>query len=200
MSTIKAFVNKLEISDPNFVTETGDAYGIDFSLRYEKGDFFAWDTYSLAKVTRFDGEQTYPTIFDRRHNVNLLAVYQMGEDKSWEAAVRWNYGSGLPFTLTQGFYNKIDFGDGLDTDPKTTNGNLGVVLDDQRNGGRLPDYHRLDISLKKTMKFGRYTSLEAVASATNAYSRDNIFYFDRFRNKRVNQLPILPSLGLTLNF
>lgn len=192
--------NKLNISDPNFVTETGDAYGVDLSVRFEKGDFFAWGTYSLSKVTRYDGIQTYPTIFDRRHNINLLAVYELGKNKSWEAAIRWNFGSGLPFTLTQGFYNKIDFGEGLDTDPIVENGNLGVVLDEKRNAGRLPTYHRLDISLKKTLRLGNYTSLEAVASATNAYSRKNIFYFDRFRNKRVDQLPILPSINLTLNF
>jgi hypothetical protein len=39
-----------------------------------------------------------------------------------------------------------------------------------------------------------------VASATNMYNRENIFYFDRIRNKRVNQLPIMPTIGITLNF
>ncbi len=192
--------NKLELSDPNFVTETGDAYGLDISLRYEHSDFFAWATYSIAKVTRFDGEQTYPTIFDRRHNINLLAVYQFGAKDEWEFAARWNFGSGLPFTLTQGFYDRIDFIGGLGTDPRTANGELGAVLDSKRNAGRLPYYHRLDFSLKYLLQLGRYTSLEAVASVTNAYDRDNIFYFDRFRNQRVDQLPILPSLGVTFNF
>ena len=30
--------------------------------------------------------------------------------------------------------------------------------------------------------------------------RDNIFYFDRVRYSRVNQLPILPSLSATFHF
>ncbi|TAK46082.1 MAG: TonB-dependent receptor [Saprospiraceae bacterium] len=192
--------NKLEPTDPDFVTENGDAYGIDFTFRYQKNDFYAWATYSLAQVTRYDGEQTYPTIFDRRHNINLLATYQFGQKKDWEAAVRWNLGSGFPFTLTQGFYNDFNFENGLESNPITGNGDLGVVLDGKRNGGRLPYYHRLDLSLKRTLSLGKFTKMEVVASVTNAYSRDNIFYFDRIRNQRVNQLPILPSLGLTISF
>ena len=109
-------------------------------------------------------------------------------------------GSGFPFTLTQGFYGNTNFDDGLNTNPLTNNGDLGVVLDTKRNAGRLPFYHRMDGSLKRTFKFGKYTSLEVVASASNMYNRENIFYFDRIRSKRINQLPIMPSLGITFNF
>ncbi len=192
--------NKLSAKDPNFVTETGDAYGIDLTMRYETKKFYFWGTYSLAKVTRDDGEQIYPTVFDRRHNVNLLATYKFGKDQAWEAALRWNVGSGFPFTLTQGFFQNFSFDNGLNSVPTTGNGDLGVILDQKRNAGRLPYYHRMDGSLKRVFKFGKYTTLEAVASATNMYDRENIFYFDRIRNKRVNQLPIMPSIGLTLNF
>ncbi len=192
--------NKLSPSDPNFVTEKGKAYGVDLTLRYETKKLYLWATYSLAYVNRDDGEQIYPTIFDRRHNVNLLGTYKFGEKLEWEAALRWNMGSGFPFTLTQGFYGNTNFNDGLGTDPLTNNGDLGIVLDTKRNAGRLPFYHRLDGSIKRLFKFGKYTSLELVASATNMYNRENIFYFDRVRAKRINQLPIMPTLGATFNF
>lgn len=192
--------NKLDESEPSYATETGKAYGIDLTLRYETRRLYLWGTYSLAYVNWYDGEQTYPTIFDRRHNINLLGTYSFGKNRDWEAAVRWNLGSGFPFTKTQGFYNNFQFQDGLSENPLTENGELGVILDEKRNGGRLPYYHRLDVSLKKTWKFGTNLSLEAVASATNLYNRDNIFYYDRIRNQRINQLPIMPSIGLTVNF
>ncbi len=192
--------NKLSPTDPNFVTETGKAIGIDLTLRYETKKVYLWGTYSHAYVDRDDGKQVYPTIFDRRHNINLLGTYKFGKTLDWEAALRWNMGSGFPFTLTQGFYGNHNFNDGLNSDPLTNNGSLGIVLDTKRNAGRLPYYHRLDGSLKRTFKFGKYTSLEVVASATNMYNRENIFYFDRVRAKRINQLPIMPSIGVTFNF
>jgi hypothetical protein len=192
--------NKLQSTDPNFVTETGNAYGIDLSLRYETKQFYIWGTYSHAYVDRDDGEQVYPTVFDRRHNINLLATYKFGDKDEWEAALRWNVGSGFPFTRTQGFYNSQNYGDDLEGDPRTDNGELGVILESARNKGRLPYYHRLDGSLKRTFKLSQNASLELVASATNMYNRANIFYFDRIRNARVDQLPILPALGATLNF
>ena len=192
--------NKTRPSDPNYQTETGDAYGIDFSCKYQKGDLYAWATYSLAKVTRDDGEQVYPPVFDRRHNVNALVTYNFGPKKDWEVALRWNFGTGFPFTLTQGFYTRYGLEDGIDSDVVTENGDLGIRYDDNRNAGRLPSYHRLDASLKKTWSFTKHTQLEAVASVTNMYDRENIFYFDRVNYTRVNQLPILPSMGLTFSF
>ncbi len=192
--------NKLSSQDPDFVTEIGEAYGVDFSLKYEKQNVYLWMTYSLGYVNRDDGEQVYPTIFDRRHNVNALATINFGKNKNWEASARWNLGSGFPFTQTQGFYENIDFSQLLYTDALTGNFNLGTVLADERNGGRLSWYHRLDLSLKRTFKFTERSLLEAVFSLTNAYNRENVFYVDRITNSRVNQLPILPSLGLTFKF
>ncbi len=192
--------NKLSEQDPDFATETGDAYGIDFTCRYEKRNFYFWATYSLGKVTRDDGEQVYPTNFDRRHNVNLLASYNFGRDRTWEIGARWNMGTGFPFTQTQGFYGQFNYLDGIDTDYQTANPDLGIIYADERNGGRLPDYHRLDVSLKKRIEFTDYINLEITASVTNAYDRQNIFYFDRVRFERVDQLPILPSLGAKLTF
>jgi hypothetical protein len=193
--------NKLLATDPNFVVETGDARGIDFSLKYEARRYYIWGAYSLGYVTRNDGQQIYPPVFDRRHNLNLVGTYQFGRKEEWEFGARWNFGSGFPFTLTQGFYTNYTFNDGIGTDVLTGNGdNVGIIYADERNTGRLPYYHRLDLSLKRLFSFSRYTKLEVTASATNVYDRDNIFYFDRVRFARVNQLPLLPSLSLTLQF
>ncbi|MEZ5058951.1 MAG: TonB-dependent receptor [Saprospiraceae bacterium] len=192
--------NKTSGADPDFITETGEAYGIDFSLRYEYKNTYAWGTYSYAYVNRNDGIQTYPTVFDRRHNINFLVSQTFGADKNWEASIRWNYGSGFPFTLTQGFFTRYDYQDGVGTDILGGNGSLGVVYDEERNSGRLPDYHRLDLSVKRIFKFSKNSELEVIASVTNVYDRANIFYFDRIEYERINQLPILPSLGANFSF
>lgn len=191
--------NKLSASDPNYAIETGEAYGVDFTFQYRKPTFDVWFVYSLGNVQRYDGEQEYPTVFDRRHNVNFLSTYYFGSDADWQLSARWNLGSGFPFTKTQGFYYDNPFADGLGTDYETGNDDeVGIIYDSVRNGGRLPYYHRLDISLQKTISFSKYSSLDIIASVSNAYNRDNIFYFDRVKYDRVDQLPVIPSLGIRL--
>lgn len=188
-------------ADPNFATETGEAYGADLSVRYESPKVYLWLSYSLAFVNRFDGRQDYPAVFDRRHNVNLLASYTFGQNRSWELSARWNLGAGFPFSRTQGFYQAIPFGDDkLLTDVLTGNYDLGVLLSDQRNDGRLPYYHRLDLSMKKTIRFTRYRHLDLLLSVTNSYNRDNVFFVDRLTNRTVRQLPLLPALSVTFAF
>lgn len=192
--------NKLSGQDPDFQVETGEAYGLDFSFRHETPHTYFWATYSWAFVNRDDGEQVYPTVFDRRHNVNLLATWHFGKDRRWEAGARWNFGTGFPFTQTQGFYQDISFEDISLTDVLTGNFNLGTILSEKRNGGRLSAFHRLDVSLKRTFMLAGDSRLEALLSVTNVYNRANVFYVDRQTNNRVNQLPLLPSLGLTVAF
>jgi hypothetical protein len=192
--------NKLSVTDSDYSTEKGEAYGIDFSAKYQTKNIYLWVTYSHGYVNRFDGKETYPTIFDRRNNINTLATYQFGKKRAWEASVRWNLGTGFPFTLTQGFYGQQGFPDGAQTNVGTNNPELGIIYAGERNGGRLPTYHRMDASLKRTFKFGKRAKLEINASATNVYNRQNIFYFDRIRYTRVNQLPILPTLSMNFGF
>jgi hypothetical protein len=192
--------NKLDFTDPDYIAETGEAYGIDFLIKYNAKKLYLYGTYSLGFVNRDDGEQVYPTIFDRRHNVNMLATYSFGEEGEWEASARWNMGSGFPFTQTQGFYENESFEQGASTDFISNNPDLGVIYSEDRNGGRLPYFHRLDISLKRTFEFSKYTKLQAIASVTNAYDRNNIFYVDRITTERVDQLPILPSMTLIFSF
>lgn len=193
--------NKLSALDPNFATETGEAYGTDFSVRYETPHFYLWGTYSLTYVFRNDGVQIYPTVFDRRHNVNLLGTYAFGQKKEWEASLRWNYGSAFPFTQTQGFYPFVNFIEqGLDTDPKTDNPPLGIIYTPELNGGRLIPFHRLDASFKRNFTFSKNLKLDITASVTNLYNRRNVFYIDRTTAERVDQLPVLPSLAMTMHF
>jgi hypothetical protein len=191
--------SKPDILKKDFIIETGDAYGIDFTFKYEFKRVYLWAVYSLAKNTRWDGIITYNPVFDRRHNVNLLGTYNFGKDLDWEVSLRWNLGSGFPFTQTQGYYEKFTFSDGIDTDYTTENGQLGIYYA-PLNQGRLPYYHRLDFNLKKNFVISENSIIEANFSITNAYNRENIFYFDRVKFERVNQLPFLPSLGATWTF
>ena len=193
--------NKLTPQDPNYALETGEAYGVDFSLKYESPKWYIWSTYSYGFVNRFDGEQQFPVVFDRRHNINLLATYSLDKSGDFQVSARWNFGSGFPFTRTAGFYNQVNFTQGVNVDVLTSNPqDLGILYSQTRNGGRLPYYHRLDISVNKKFNFTKYTGLEIVASVTNVYDRPNIFYFDRLRYERVNQLPIIPSVGIKFFF
>ncbi len=191
--------SKPDFQKKDFVIETGIAKGADAVLKYENRQLYVWLVYSLAYVDCYDGIRRYNPHYDRRHTVNLVTSYKFGKNKSWEADVRWNFGSGFPFTKTQGFYEKNDFSEGINTNYTTSNGELSLIYA-ELNGGRLPYYHRLDIGLKKKWKFGKYLEVEAVTGATNVYNRENIFYFDRIRYTRKNQLPILPTAGINISF
>ncbi len=192
--------NKTSGAQPDFSTERGEAYGLDLAARYQQSRFYLWLTYSLAYAIRDDGQQRYPTSFDRRHTINLLGTYVFGSQGSWEVAARWTLGSGFPFTQTQGFYQQIAFEEDILTDILSGNYDLGTILADQRNDGRLPWYHRLDFSIRKTFIISQHHRLEVTFSLTNAYNRDNVFYIDRISNSEVYQLPVLPALGVGWRF
>ncbi len=193
------FADKPDELKKDFIVETGQAYGADLQLKYERGNLYLWGVYSYTFVDRFDGVQEYNPVWDRRHNVNLVASYAFGKFDSWKVNVRWNYGSGFPFTQTQGFYGAQDFQGNINTDYTTSNADLATILG-PLNQGRLPTYHRMDLGMTKQWKLDEHKLIELDFSLTNAYDRENIFYFDRVRFERVNQLPLLPSAGVSFRF
>lgn len=208
--------DKIFPEEPDFITETGLARGVDLIMNYESKRWYIYGTYGLAKVDRKDGIREYNPVWDRRHNGNAIIAYMVGDanggdqmikgrpkftDKKWEVSMRFNVGSGFPFTQTQGFFEKIDFNqNGAQTDYVNQNGNLGILYADEINGGRLPYYHRLDLSAKRRWAVNNRYMLEVQGSVLNLYNRRNVFYFDRVRFATIYQLPLIPSIGLTLKY
>ena len=189
-----------DVFKKDFILESGQSYGIDFLVKYNKDRWFLWGVYSLGKNTRWDGFIEYFPVFDRRHNINLVGSYLFGKKKDYEVNVRWNLGSGLPFTPNAGFYQGESFQGGVTTDYVTNNPSSTSTLLGSFNSQRLPAYHRLDITFKKQFIFKNKTSMELVASVTNVYGRNNIFYVNRVTGEEIYQFPILPSFGLSYKF
>lgn len=193
-----------EILKKDFIIEVGDAYGADVALKYEYHNLYIWTVYSLGFVNKqFEvvegGLNTYRPHYDRRHNTNVIVAYSAGRFRQWEFSGRWNFGSGFPFTQVQGYYEYLNFADGINFDYVTANGELGIIYADL-NEGELPTYHRLDVDVKRKFFFSERITLELNVGVTNVYDRKNVFYVDRISNEVVRQLPLMPSFGLSLTF
>jgi hypothetical protein len=175
-------------SDPDFVPGSGESYGWEFSFKYGEDPLNVSLAYSLSWAYKTEDGWVYYPRYDTRHSGNIIVEYNFGS--GWIASSIWNFSSGYPFTEIIGYYDKYY--------PETNNqGSIQnefipyAILGD-RNLGRLPEYHRLDLSLVKRMQIA-LVNLELGVSAINVYDRENIFYFDRSTGEVVNMLPLLIS-------
>ena len=191
---------KPEYLRKDYIIENGYATGLDVSATFDLDRLYLWATYSLGFVRRGNEVvESYSPHYDRRHTVNLLATYKLGTKNDWELSGRWSFGSGFPYTQTQGVFQQLVFGDDIVNDYSRENGEYGLYYGELYKG-RLPSYHRLDLGVKKRFAVGKRSILDLSLSATNVYSRQNIFYFNRVTYERVNQLPLLISYGMNLTF
>lgn len=188
-----------EYLSATYIYENGWAYGIDLLMDYENHDYSLWLAYSLAYITREDELFKYVPHFDRRHNLNILAGYRFGKGNNWNARARWQFGSGFPFTQNTGYYEEFRSEDGTYVFNTKGQGEVAILYG-PINGGRLPAYHRLDLSLNREWNFKSGPTIELSASVLNVYNRKNVFYFDRVTQTRINQLPVMPSLGVIVKF
>lgn len=189
-----------DVYKKDFLIESGKSYGIDLLVKYAKDRLFLWGVYSLGKSTRWDGFIEYFPVFDRRHNLNIVGSYAFGAKKNLELNIRWNLGSGLPFTPTNGYYQPENFNNGATTNITSSNSSTIGILLGEFNSQRLPYYHRLDITVKKQITFVNKTEMEITVGVTNIYNRNNIFYVNRVTNKTIYQFPFLPSMGVSYRF
>jgi hypothetical protein len=197
---VSEFSSVDDVYKKDFLIESGKSYGVDLLVKYAKDRLFLWGVYSLGKSTRWDGFIEYFPVFDRRHNINIVGSYAFGKKKNLELNIRWNLGSGLPFTPTNGYYQPENFNNGATTNITTSNSsNIGILLG-EFNSQRLPYYHRLDVTVKKQHTFENKTELEITVGVTNSYNRKNIFYRNRVTNKTIYQFPLLPSMGVSYRF
>ena len=114
----------------------------------------------------------------------------------FDLSARWQFGSGLPYSRAVGFDGFILMDGAVDV--TSAPGDLRVIYERPYNG-ELPTYHRLDLSLERTFEVGR-AELTGQVGVINAYNRSNLFYYDIFTLRRVDQLPIIPSFGLKAAF
>ena len=96
-------------------------------------------------------------------------------------------------------YEDLNLGGSISGNYTNENGTMGIYYD-QLYGGRLPVYHRLDLSGKRRFSIGSRSILDVNLSITNVYNRNNLFYYDRITSQRVDQLPLLVSLGISFSF
>lgn len=138
----------------------GRAYGIEFLLRKKYGRLSGWIGYTLArtekKIDEINKGDYYPVKQDRTHDITIVGMFDL--TKKWTVSATWVYYTGNAVTFPSGKYELA--------------GKM-VSYYTERNGYRMPDYHRLDIAFtwqkKKTKKFESSWNF----SLYNAYGREN---------------------------
>jgi len=148
------------------VQGSGRAYGLELFARRTTGRVTGWASYTVSRaeqrfpVPRNSGATSgggvnngdwYASPYDRLHNLSVVGTYRW--KPKWTVGSSFLLASGLPITLPQSRY--------------TLDGFL-VAEYGLRNAARLPIYHRLDLSLTRTLRRG-----ELQFGVLNAYNRFN---------------------------
>ncbi|OFY65372.1 MAG: collagen-binding protein [Bacteroidetes bacterium RIFCSPLOWO2_02_FULL_36_8] len=140
----------------------GRAYGIEFFLKKKYGRFNGWVGYTLSRTERhIDGINNgnwYAAKQDRTHDISVVGIYDL--NKKWALSASWVFSTGNAVTFPSGKY--------------TVDGKVQYLYT-ERNGYRMPNYHRLDIGVtwykRKTEKFESNWNF----SIYNAYGRENAY-------------------------
>lgn len=199
-------------TDPadDLLTGNGSSYGADFLVRKDGGRTRGWISISLLKANRRLPEAgtglgspptiEYPAPFDRRLDVDVVLHRQL----PWgvTGGLRWNFGTGLPYTLPLVEY-RVNRHQLIDLKVEPLAGS--TILLGPRNGERYPVNHRLDISFRRTWEKG-WGRITPHLDVINVYNRKNVLYYsfghriDRTVLNGVSMSPLLPTLGVEISF
>lgn len=161
-----------EYIESQLVFGKGKAFGLEFYLKKKFGKLTGWLSYTLSKTERefpeINNGKPFPARQDRRHDLSLTAIYKL--NKWWTFSANWIYYTGDAVTFPSGKYI---------VDGNTLN------LYTERNGHRMPDYHRLDLGVTMILKKNENTEMSLTFSLYNAYNRKNA-YTIKFKENRTN--------------
>lgn len=138
------------------------AYGLEFLVRYNINKFSGWVSYTLSrtekKIIGVNDDNKYLAGHDKPHDISV--VFNYDPSKRVSIGANWVYNTGSAVTFPTG---KFEYG------------NQSTPIYSSRNGYRMPDYHRLDVSvtLRAKEKPGRKFYHEWNFSVYNAYARKN---------------------------
>lgn len=188
--------DKVDALDPDYVNSTGRAYGGEALVRYGVPIVDVYGAYTMGWTIVNSGGFEYPPRYDRRHTLNLLTVFHPWND--FDITLRWEFGSGFPFTETIGYYDRLQLNDVFEGGYGGETGVPYSILG-EKNAARLPSYHRLDLSLAYRFFLGPFKGTAGL-HVINLYDRKNLFYFDRRTGQRTNMLSFFPSATLNLEY
>ncbi|MEZ4829303.1 MAG: TonB-dependent receptor [Bacteroidia bacterium] len=171
--------------DREFVFGKGWGYGNEFYLEKKSGRLTGWIGYTLSWAWRqFDGVDKNGEVKtediinggnpfhprnDKRHDVSVVAIYQL--TKRWSFSSAWEFRTGNATTLAVGRY--FSFGPGF-FDGNFSDPNIVPVYVD-RNSFRMPPYHKLDIGIVCKF-FPKWGESDLTFSVYNAYNRRNPYF------------------------
>ncbi|NUN69748.1 MAG: carboxypeptidase-like regulatory domain-containing protein [Bacteroidetes bacterium] len=189
--------NKTSLADPDYVAGDGYSYGLEGFLRHKEDWYELLMTYTLGWTNVTADNITYPPRYDRRHTINLAGMVSPLENV--EVTARWEIGSGLPFSQTTGFYDRINVVDPFrETYDKATGKPIATL--GEKNAARMPWYHRLDLGAHYTYRYSATTKAKIGINIINAYDKRNILYYDRYSEQTVYLLPFYPSFTARVEF
>lgn len=171
-----------------FYRGTGTARGMEFLLQKKAGVYAGWISYTLSRT-----EYVFPDYgskaFAASHDVpNEFKSVNSFELKKWTFSGTWIYATGRPYTPAVGLEAEAGF-----------NGRTFYrVLTGDKNSARLPDYHRLDLSVAYKF-FIESTEAHAGLTVFNVYNRKNVWYkeFKSIEGELIENNIAL--MGLTFN-
>lgn len=172
----------------------GRSFGAEFFIKKPDGRLNGWISYTISKTERrvpgINEGDYYPATHDRRHNLSIVASFDITE--KWTVSANWVYYTGLAVTFPVGRFNY--------------NGVIAPIFS-ERNGYRLPDYHRLDLSINYAWQKRKRWSNQINISFYNLYNRKNPFSYtfrqeNAFETKAVKTylFGIVPSFTYSFKF
>ncbi len=151
----------------------GKIQGIEFLVRKKTGKLTGWIGYTLSSNTRkfenINNGKEFPYTYDQTHNVSIVGNYEISERLTLSA--NWVYHTGNCITLPSASYLIFD------NVPYTTNEGSYKTIEiySERNGYRLPNYHRLDLALNHSKQLKKGIRNWSV-NIYNVYNRQNAYY------------------------
>lgn len=171
----------------------GRAYGAEFLIRKNIGNFTGWIAYTILKSERkfneIENGNWYPARQDRRHDVAIVLNYELF--RKFTFSTSWVYTTGDAVTFPVGKY--------------TIDGHY-VYLYSSRNGDRMPDYHRLDFGFTWKIKETKNFACDLNLSIYNVYNRKNAYsinfnYNEKTNNIEAERLSLFGTIpAITFNF
>lgn len=157
-----------EAIEAQLIAGKGRAYGAEFFIRKPSGRTTGWISYALAKSERkaeyINNGDWYNFRFDRTHYLTIVLSHELTDRISLSG--NFVYATGEAFTMPSQRYSILG-----SENP--------VIYYSQRNGARMPAYHRMDVSLTFGRKKipGKVYKNESnwVASVYNVYGRKNAY-------------------------